>query len=94
MSILPNIRFTSTTYEVEEVKIRRPRRAQGDSGRAQRGLRGWRGMPRLDWRKPVGVRLSYSGGSHPMVKVEARGREWLYDWDVALLDVLRDVTSR
>lgn len=29
-----------------------------------------------------------------MVRVEARGREWLYDWDVALLDVLSDVCNR
>lgn len=29
-----------------------------------------------------------------MIRVQARGREWLYDWDVALLDVLVDVCNR
>lgn len=98
MSIIPNIRLSSTTYPVEEVKIRRPRRAQSDRVSEANSLsqprRGWRGLSRLDWRRPVGVRLSYVSGSHPRVKVEARGREWLYDWDVALLDVLSDVANR
>jgi len=98
VSVTPNVRLSSTTFELEEVKIRRPRRGQGNRVSAANTLvsssRGWRRLARLDWRKPVGVRLSYSGGANPMVRVEARGREWLYDWDVALLDVLSDVCNR
>ena len=98
MSTLPNVRFSSTTYVIEEVKIRRPRRAQGDrvseANSAPRPTRGWRSLGRLDWRKPVGVRLTYIHGADPRVRVEARGRTWDYDWDVALLDVLSDVTNR
>ena len=56
--------------------------------------RGWRHLARLDWRKTQGVRLRYVHGPDPKVLVEARGCEWLYDWDVALLDVLADVTNR
>jgi len=94
MSIAPNVRLSSTTYVVEEVKIRRPARAKGIRVSAANSLRGWRGLPRLDWRKPMGLRVTYVHGSNPRVKVEARGREWLYDWDVALLDVLADVANR
>jgi hypothetical protein len=28
------------------------------------------------------------------VRVCARGREWVYDWDVSLLDVVADVNNR
>ena len=56
--------------------------------------RGWRGLQRLDWRKWTGMRLRYVHSADPRVVVNARGREWSYPWDVALLDVLRDVTNR
>lgn len=98
MSTLPNLRLSSTTFETETVKITRPRRAQSDrvseANSTPGPARGWRGLARLDWRKRVGVRLSYVHGPDPKVRVEARGREWLYDWDVALLDVLSDVANR
>lgn len=94
MSTAPNVRLSSTTYEVEEVKIRRPRRAQGRSVSEANSLRGWRRLPRLDWRKPTGLRMRYVHGPDPKVEVEARGRVFRYDWDVAILDVLRDVTNR
>jgi hypothetical protein len=103
MSTLPNRCLSSTTFDVEEVKIRRPARAKGSSaaGTAFRGvalgatpLRGWRGLKRLDWRKWTGVRIRYSHGRDPHVIVNARGREWAYAWDTAVLDILRDVTNR
>ena len=94
MSILPNVRLTSTTYEVEEVKIRRPVRAKGTALSEAKPRRGWRHLARLDWRKPVGVRLSYRHGAHPTVLVEARGSQWVYDWDVPILEVLEDVANR
>lgn len=94
MSILPNIRLTSTTFEIEEVKIRRPVRAQGTAANAVSPRRGWRGLTRLDWRRPVGMKLRYIHGAHPTVEVEARGRTWRYDWDVAILEILSDVANR
>lgn len=98
MSIIPNLRSSSTTFELETVKIRRPRRAQEHRVSAANSMtalgRGWRGLARLDWRKPVKVTLHYSGGSEPHVVVRARGREWAYAWDTALLDVLADVANR
>jgi len=94
MSILPNLRLVSTTLEVEEVKIRRPRRAQGRSVSEANTIRGWRGLARLDWRKRTAVTLQYLHGAHPHVLVVARGREYRYDWDVPILEVLRDVTNR
>lgn len=101
MSTLPNVRLSSTTYDVEYVKIKRPRRAQRDSANAVSTApstpavrRGWFGLPRLDWRRKQGIRLSYVHGADPRVKVEARGREWLYDWDTAVLDILADVCNR
>jgi hypothetical protein len=33
-------------------------------------------------------------GPDPKVVVSARGAEWVYDWDTALLDVLADVCNR
>lgn len=92
VSTLPNIRTPSTTFDVEVVKIRRPARAKV-SGRSAFG-RGWRGLPRRDWRKPVTVQLEYRHGANPCVRVCARGREWVYDWDVSLLDVVADVNNR
>lgn len=94
MSILPNVRLTSTTYELEEVKIRRPRRAQGRSMSEANSIRGWRGLTRLDWRRKQHLTMRYVHGSHPRVEVEARGRIYVYDWDVAVLDILRDITNR
>jgi hypothetical protein len=103
MSTLPNRCLSSTTFLVEEVKIRRPARAQVSSaaGTAFAGvglrptpLRGWRGLKRLDWRKWTGVRLRYQHGRDPYVIVNARGREWAYTWDTAILDILRDVANR
>jgi hypothetical protein len=40
------------------------------------------------------MRLRYQHGADPQVVVNARGREWAYPWDTAILDVLRDVTNR
>jgi hypothetical protein len=40
------------------------------------------------------MRLRYSHGADPHVVVNARGREWSYPWDTAVLDILRDVTNR
>lgn len=98
MSILPNMRLVSTTFETETVKITRPRRGQGhrvsEANSTSQPRRGWRGLSRLNWSQPIGVRLRYVGGSHPRIEVNARGRVWLYDWDVALLDVLSDVANR
>jgi len=94
LSILPNMHLSSTTYVVEEVKIRRPRRAQGAAVSGANVARGWRGLTRLDWRKRTHMTLEYVHGAHPRVKVTARGREWLYDWDQAVLDILRDVCNR
>jgi hypothetical protein len=91
MSTLPNVRTTSTTFEVETVKIRRPVRAK-ESVRSSG--RGWWGLPRRDWRRPVTLQVQYRHGADPKVKVTARGREWVYDWDVALLDVVSDVNNR
>lgn len=103
MSTLPNRCLSSTTFTIEEVKIRRPARAQVSSaagtasGQRQTGngdRRGFRGLKRLDWRRWQGMRLRYSHGSDPHVIVNARGREWSYAWDTAVLDILRDVTGR
>lgn len=98
MSVFPITRSTSTTYTTEDVKIRRPAGHRGDrvseANSSAQPRRGWRGLSRLDWRRPVAVRISYVNGPHPRVKVEARGREWLYDWDVAVLDILSDVANR
>jgi hypothetical protein len=38
--------------------------------------------------------LRYVHGAEPHVEVVARGRAFSYPWDVAILDVLRDVTNR
>jgi hypothetical protein len=103
MSTYPNRCLSSTTYAVEEVKIRRPARAQreqparGASRAPSLGLatgRGWRGLKRLDWRRWQGLRIRYSHGRDPHVVVNARGREWSYAWDTAILDILRDVANR
>ena len=103
MSTLPNRCLSSTTYEVEEVKIRRPVRAKGSAAAGVRSpgvavsatpSRGWRGLKRLAWRRWQGIRLRYHHAPDPRVIVSARGREWSYAWDTALLDVLRDVTQR
>lgn len=103
MSTYPNKCLTSTTFVVEEVKIRRPVRAKGAAaeGHVSGGValratvgRGWRGLKRQDWRKWNGMRLRYQHGADPQVVVNARGREWAYPWDTAILDVLRDVTNR
>jgi hypothetical protein len=102
MSTLPNARLSSTTFEVETVKIKRPVRAKGPSAEGTAsgvGLRptagrGWRNLKRLDWRRWQGMRLRYVHAPDPKVIVNARGREWTYDWDVALLDVLADVCNR
>jgi hypothetical protein len=103
MSVYPNGRLSSTTFVVEEVKIRRPVRAKGTGaegdhdrgvGLAPRSKAGWRGLKRLDWRRWQGMRLRYSHGADPHVVVSARGREWSFTWDTAILDVLRDVANR
>lgn len=104
MSTLPNRCLSSTTFAVEEVKIRRPAGPKAQRERSEHRspgvavsatpLRGWRGLKRLDWRKPVPMRLRYSHGRDPYVVVEARGREWAYPWDMAVLDILRDVANR
>jgi len=103
LSTYPNRCLSSTTFVVEEVKIRRPARAQRHSaeGATLRGValgatppRGWRGLKRLDWRKWTGMRLRYSHGRDPHVIVNARGREYAYAWDTAVLDILRDVANR
>lgn len=98
-----NVRLSSTTYDVEEVIIRRPagprgtagaRRTPSPVGRPLGTLGGWRGLKRLDWRRWQGLRVRYSHGQCPYVIVNARGREWAYPWDTAVLDILRDVTNR
>lgn len=96
MSNIANRRLSSTTFEVEEVKIRRPVRAKGKqrARAAQASPLGWRGLSRKDWRAWQGVRLRYSHGANPCVIVNARGREWAYYWDTAVLDILRDVCNR
>lgn len=111
MSTLPNISLSSTTFDVEEVKIRRPRRAKsataagrpsalpdaekpGAANWSPKPTRGWRNLTRLDWRRPQGMTLQYRHGDDPQVVVKARGREWSYPWDTAVLDILRDVTNR
>jgi len=101
MSTLPIRCSASTTFAVEEVKIRRPARAKVQGGRTPLGGpsadgpgRGWRNLTRLDWRRWTGIRLRYSHGADPHVIVRARGREWSYPWDIALLDVLADVCNR
>lgn len=103
MSTLPNRCLSSTTFPVEEVKIRRPARATGNSAAGTLSAsvpgtgtpsRGWRGLKRLDWRRWQGLRIRYSHGRDPHVVVNARGREWSYAWDTAVLDILRDVTNR
>lgn len=103
MSTLPNRCLSSTTFEVEEVKIRRPARAQREQparggSRApsdpRAALKGWRGLTRKDWRRWQGMRVRYSHGADPHVIVNARGREWSYAWDTAVLDILRDVCNR
>lgn len=102
MSTLPNACLSSTTFEVEEVKIKRPVRDKGTAGGSAKAdrppqsgpARGWRSLSRLDWRKWQGMRLRYVHTPDPKVVVNARGREWSFDWDTAILDVLRDVTNR
>lgn len=103
MSTLPNRCLSSTTFYWEDVKIRRPVRATGETAGASRQaspvdprptLKGWRGLKRLDWRRWQGMRLRYSHGRDPHVIVSARGREWSYAWDTAVLDILRDVANR
>lgn len=102
MSTLPNVHSSSTSFDVEHVKIKRPVRAKGaEREGARRGAelvsgfaRGWRGLSRLDWRKWQGMRLRYVHAPDPRVIVNARGREWSYAWDVAILDVLADVANR
>lgn len=88
------MRLVSTTYELEDVKIRRPRRGQGRSVSEANSTRGWRGLARLDWRKPITVTMRYQHGAEPYVEVRCRGRSYAYPWDVSILDVLRDVNNR
>lgn len=103
MSTYPNGRLSSTTFEVETVKIRRPVRAKSTAPQAPLSgvpsgnptpLRGWHGLKRLDWRKWQGMRVRYSHGQDPHVVVSARGREWAYPWDTAIIDIVRDVANR
>jgi hypothetical protein len=102
MSTLPHRCLSSTTFVVEEVKIRRPVRAKGHSaegtasgvGLGPRRSRGWRNLSRLDWRKRQGMTLRYVHAPDPKVVVSARGQEWSYPWDTAVLDILADVCNR
>jgi hypothetical protein len=110
MSTLPNECLSSTTYDVEVVKIKRPRRAQVPSaseastaggsieltpGRQRaKALRAWRFAKRLAWRKPVDLKVHVSTGNDPMVIVRARGHVQRYPWDTAILDIISDVCNR
>ena len=102
MSTLPHTCLSSTTFETEEVKIKRPVRA-GVAARAQRVplaggrgrfMRAWRFAKRLDWRKPITVQLRYVHAPDPQVEVRARGHVDRYPWDTAVLDILADVCNR
>jgi hypothetical protein len=102
MSTLPNTRLSSTTYDVEIVKIRRPVRAKGTAAEGvvkalspdRRIGRPWRVLKRLDWRQKTAVVLRYKHGDDPRVEVTARGYTTSYPWDTAILDILRDITNR
>lgn len=102
MSTLPHRCLSSTTFVTEEVKIKRPVRAKVTGRQDAEGgpsappvvPAGWRRLRRLDWRRFVGVRLQYVHGADPKVRVFARGCEWTYAWDTAVLDVLADVCNR
>lgn len=110
MSTLPNRCLSSTTFDVETVTIRRPRRGEvtgggpgsagptaagGNAGRARaKALRAWRFATRLDWRKPIAVHLSYELRPDPVVVVRARGHVQRYPWDTAILDILSDIANR
>jgi hypothetical protein len=96
VSTVPHICSTSTTFDVVTVTIRAPRRAQvaQPPQATSPAFRGWRGLKRLDWRKPHGLTMRYRHGQDPYVVVNARGREWAFVWDTAILDVLRDICGR
>lgn len=55
------------------------------------GLR-WRRLPRIDWRKPQHVTISYRGGAEAWVEVHARGDLGRYPGHTAIIDILADIT--
>lgn len=81
--------FGSTRWEFRRVKIARPPEAMTVS--APKGHR-WRRLPRVDWRKPQHITISYRGGPEGWVEVHARGDLGRYPGSTAVLDVLADIT--
>lgn len=81
--------FGSTRWEFRRVKIARPPEAMA----AQRpsGLR-WRKLPRVNWRKPTHLTITYRGGAEAWVEVHARGDIGRYPGSTAIIDVLADIT--
>lgn len=52
----------------------------------------WRRLPRVDWRKPQHLTITYRGGPEGWVEIHARGDFGRYPGDVAIIDILADIT--
>lgn len=81
--------FGSTRWETRRVKIARPPEAM--TAQRPTGLR-WRRLPRIDWRKPQHLTISYRGGAEAWVEVHARGDLGRYPGHTAIIDILADIT--
>lgn len=82
--------FGSTTWEWKRIKVRRPAGGQDDGAEHRKGFHG---LPTKDWRKPTTLTIKYRGGPECWVEVHARGRIWRRPGNVAIIDMLRDITQ-
>lgn len=81
--------FGSTRFVTKHVRMARPPEARSYSG--PKGLR-WRKLPRLDWRKPVHLTITYRGGAEAWVEIHARGDIGRYTGNAQIIDILMDIT--
>lgn len=81
--------FGSTTWKWKQVRMARPPEAMSTAPRT--GHR-WRRLPRIDWRKPLHLTITYRGGAEAWVEIHARGDLGRYTGDTAIIDVLLDIT--
>lgn len=83
-----NRRLVSTRIVYEPVKITEAPQGTGQS-RRRRPSRPF--LARREWRRPLTLTVAYRGTSEPLVEIKARGRTWIADGHLTLLDVLVDI---